>query len=388
MNKVFFNDPFNSECIERLKFLYLYYDEIEVMDYSWAFEDFAKDNWAGLLKKEDFIKGVIDILRSKGVKDRNALSKATQNTVSMHKGITESVTPLLNKIYGEQLEYWSYLSTLADTGIVKLVKYDKEYTESLDRKNFNIKTVGSKLRSEKAAEEIMNWVRKYMIRIQLPTPMNDEQGTYVLGVISLILGTYTFGGLYKQLNGSNVYTGEDHQIRALSQITNASNPIAARLGERAIQIEVPSIRYVDIEQLSEVREKLLGLRNAFIVQMEALTADLTRNEWNDDLLNEIKILKKREIDPIVFELRKLSESSVYDVLKTRFSGPVKASLGSSAFVIGLCVEMGAELPVSTILAIAGALGGGITHNFIQTLQSKKNIEFNQLAYLIRLQESI
>jgi len=52
------------------------------------------------------------------------------------------------------------------------------------------------------------------------------------------------------------------------------------------------------------------------------------------------------------------------------------------------VEMGTTLPVSTILAISGALGGGFAHGFIQTLQSKSDIDSNQLAYLIRLQESI
>lgn len=220
MKKILYNDPFNPDCIERLKFLYLYSDEIEVLDYSSLLTDFQKDNWASFF---DHDAAVDRAIKEHGSRDRNAISKLKFKARLHSKLLQKSVAPILNRIYSEHIDYWAYLRKLANDNYVTIKPLDDEFRV---QRPSSISTSEAKMRADNIASELTAWTQDYIVRTQTTRFLTEDAALYVLMLDQIILAAHMLGGLAAQMAGLEVYTGEDFQVRAISQMTEMNKPAA------------------------------------------------------------------------------------------------------------------------------------------------------------------
>jgi hypothetical protein len=217
-------------------------------------------------------------------------------------------------------------------------------------------------------------------------PVSEVARIPAAGIVLMILAAHMLAGTAKQLQGYELYTGEDAQIRAISRLVHFSKPSAPRLGESIITLEVPNIRAAEFGTLAEAKEKLKELREAFAVEMGALTADLEAVEWNADVIEELRLRKKAKVDPILFDLRRKAASTLENMLKGHAHEGLAASLGVGSFAMNIAMALGANLNLTLLAAVLGTEAGILAGAFAQALNNKAEIDKNHLGYVIRLED--
>jgi hypothetical protein len=382
---VLFNDPFSRFTIERLKFLYLYYDEVHIVDYSALLQDYAKNGWTVFLNEKAISTEIKRKFQKDGIRDRNQIARAMFLSRSESKRVLNAVHAALEKTYTSHANYWNYLAFLSRQGFIHLepLPEELEFAKQLTRDQ-----IETKLLAEQMSGDLRDWWLDYIARTVPPDLVAEEVRLPVGGLVYLILAAHIFGGIAKQLQGFEVYTGEDAQIRAMSRMVDFAKPTSTRLGDIVISVEVPSIQVKEFHELAEAKAKLTDLRHAFVVEMSALTADLENQEWNDSLLAEIRARKKSKVDPILFDLQRQANATVANMIRDKSGESLDTALGVGSIAMTVALAFGAKLDVGLLAGLVGSGAGSLLGGIARGLSDKVHMDKNHLAYVVKLKQHL
>jgi hypothetical protein len=382
---ILFDEPFSRNTLDRLRLLFLHYETVEVIDHSADFNEYERADWnmfwdAGSVRRE-----TEKLCREMGVTDRNLISKMRVMAQAKATESQRAIAPFLKRAYAPHKQYWELLRELDKKGHVKVIPapLDQKFTPNME--NRDARAMASDISSEYVA-----WTRDYMARTaaQYQGATGDGAMQAVVGLMFMVLAHHLLTGIARQVQGRSFYSGEDGLIRAASKFSNLPKPVAARLGESVLSVEVPQICVTEFDELAEVKRNLSDLRVAFQAEMQFLTSDLGKREWNDDLVRELLSRKTMKVDPVVFDLRrKLGEPKLRRMARTALEGKDTA-IGAAGIGLALAAGAGATLNIQILAGILGTGIGAVAGALSAANKDEITIDQNRLAYVVRLDKAI
>jgi hypothetical protein len=379
---VIFDEPFTGETLDRLRTIFLYYDEIEVLDHSYLIDEFEKDNWAAIWNPQKIREEVEKLARQYGIKDRNEINRRFQQARKATEDRRKYVTNLLDRTYAPHKTYWKFLRELGQAGHVRVVAPDLDVPA-----REIVHPDKAKSAATAVTAEFTPWLKEYMTRsgsFALDAQGEDAIGG-TIGVIAMILFAHVLTGVMYQVQGRELYSGDDILVRTLSRFSNTPKPVAAKLAETVLNLEVPRIAVSEFDELGEVKSKLKELREQFQIEMRAISAHLIDHEWNEDLLKELEVVRLSKIEPVLFDLRrKLEEHN----LPRALTDAKDTIIGTASLGLGLAVSAGASLNAQLLATALGAGAGGLfgAMNFFR--EERIAFDQNRLAYVIQVKRRL
>lgn len=384
-NSILFDEPFNRNTLDRLRLLFLHYETVEVIDHSAGFDEYERAGWSMFWDSRSVRLETEKLCREMGITDRNQISKMQVIARAKSTESQRSIAPFLKRAYAPHRQYWELLRELDKKGHVKIIPapLDEKFSPSMETRDAH--AMASDISSEYVA-----WTKDYMARTaaQYQGATADGAMQAVIGLMFMLLAHHLLTGIARQVQGRNFYSGEDGLIRAASKFSSLPKPVAARLGESVLSVEVPQICVTEFDELAEIKRDLGDLRVAFQAEMRFLTGDLGTREWNDDLIRELLSRKATRVDPVIFDLRrKLDEPKLKRIARAALGGKDTA-LATAGIGLALAAGAGATLNVQLLAGILGTGAGAIAGALHSAAKENITIDQNRLAYVVRLDKQI
>lgn len=381
---ILFQEPFNRYTLDRLRFLFVYYDVVEVIDHSAAFAEFERDGWNFVYRPEIVRQEVEKACRKQGIRDRNEINRRYTQGLRLAQQAKVRTAPLLARAYAPHKAYWELLRTLDKAGYVHLVPAPLE-----GKLNPAVSLDEAESVAHSIASEFTDWIRDYADRTAAQYALDQpEAAAPIFGLITLILSRQLLTGLGHIVQGGEMYSGEDGLVRAISRLSLSPTPVHAKLGETVLNIEVPQIYVSEFDELAEVKQQLADLRKAFQVEMQALTADLGNREWNGELIKELGARKIARIDPVLFDLRRKLAEPLHRRGLTTVLDARDSAMGAAGIGLALAATAGAALNMQLLTGLITGGIGALTGAIAQTVKDRMTFDQNRLAYVVKLGQTV
>lgn len=395
MSKIILSDFPNSDIINKLKFLCLYFDDVSVMCNNPIIKESFNETCDSLSKKplneyynedKDFQRAVIREL-TKYVKnvDRNTISKFLYMFEPFYKKTTTELKRNMDDNLNNIFKASKYLEALSSSGYISLTEIsnvsltDLEFYKKLEDKSYlkkiaNRASIEAKIWSYRELEE-MN-----IIGNTLPVLLTKR---VALTMTFLMIAAHTLGSYQHQCMGIPIYTGEPQLIKILQHLSptviqpnTVDNTHSISLAEEVFNIELPFFPNLTFEEIFEKREKFKGLNDDFHGYMDEVSSELIGIDCTDKNYKQyILKIKKQKIDPLIRQFEKNKKAGIITGRDTMLSNI--ATLGSF-----LTMTSG-----DSYLAVAAFFSTAMSSTYLKYRDIKNyqnSLDQNSIAYLCNI----
>ena len=156
---ILFDEPFNRLTHDRLRFVFLYFDVVEVVDHSAHFAEYEQSGWGHFWDASAIRREIEKACHERGIRDKNQINLRYVAALKKAQEARAQTQPILRRAYQPHQSYWRFLRDLRKQGHVRIVQapLDQKFTPSVAPQD--AKSVAGSV-----ATEFMGWVKDYLRR--------------------------------------------------------------------------------------------------------------------------------------------------------------------------------------------------------------------------------